>query len=148
MDRTGLRTVLWMAIALTLNACGAGDRIALMAAAKAYNEAWASRDVARIVERHADDSTFTLHVDGHPQAVGKTEIAEQFRQILASAPDYSAEPYEVKFGDNFVVILYRINSTPDQTMRLGKRQYVPDGSRYSVDAMDYITFENGLRSFK
>ena len=118
-------------------------------AVQAYGEAWASRDADRIVALHTEDSTFTLHVAGQEPAVGKAQIRAQFQNILESTPDYGSQPYQMDFGHNFVVIMYKVQSGPSHPAVLGARTFTPEGSSdYTIDAIDLIVFEDGLVSAK
>ncbi len=118
-------------------------------AVQAYGEAWASRDADRIVALHTEDSTFTLHVAGQEPAVGKAQIRAQFEDILKSTPDYASKPYQMDFGPNFVVIMYKVQSGPSHPAVLGARTFTPEGSSdYTIDAIDLIVFEDGLVSAK
>lgn len=118
-------------------------------AVQAYGEAWASRDVDRIVALHTEDSTFTLHVAGQEPAVGKAQIRAQFQNILGSTPDYASKPYQMDFGPNFVVMMYKVQSGPSHPAVLGAKTFAPEGSNdYTIDAIDLIVFEDGLVSAK
>jgi len=127
----------------------ATQAMSIAKATKAYGEAWASRDVDRIVALHTEDSTFTLHVEGQKPAIGKAEIREQFLNVLALTPDYASKPYRLDFGPNFVVIMYEILTGPQNPMQMGDETLIPEGdSDYRVDAIDLIVFEDGLVSVK
>ncbi len=118
-------------------------------AVQAYGDAWASRDVDRIVALHTEGSTFTLHVAGQKPAVGKAQIKSQFQAILNSTPDYASKPYQMDFGPNFVVIMYKVLSGPSHPATLGAAVFTPKGgSDYTVDAIDLIVFDDGLVSAK
>lgn len=118
-------------------------------AVQAYGEAWASRDVDRIVALHTEGSTFTLHIAGQEPAVGKAQIRSQFQTILESTPDYASKPYQMDFGPNFVVIMYKVQSGPSHPATLGMQTFTPQGeSDYTIDAIDLIVFKEGLVSAK
>ncbi|MBV1934344.1 MAG: nuclear transport factor 2 family protein [Parvibaculaceae bacterium] len=123
--------------------------MSLPEAVQAYGEAWASRDVDRIVALHTEDSIFTLHIAGQEPAVGRAQIRSQFQAILESTPDYASKPYQMDFGPNFVVIMYRVLSGPSHPATLGAKVFTPNGGKdYTLDAIDLIVFDDGLVSAK
>ncbi len=118
-------------------------------AVQEYSAAWASHDVDRIVALHTEDSTFTLHIAGQEPAVGKAQIREQFQHILNSTPGYETESYQVDFGPDFVVIMYKVQSGPTEPLFMGDKVFTPDAdNNYSIDAIDLLTFRDGLVSAK
>ncbi len=132
-----------------LISAGQTQTISVADAVKAYGEAWASRDVDRIVSLHTDASTFSLHIAGQMPAVGKEKIRTQFEQILAASPDYASRPYQMELGPNFAVIMYKVLSGPTHSATYGGETFTPEGDNdYQIDAIDLIIFEDGLVSAK
>lgn len=118
-------------------------------AVEEYSAAWASHNVDRIVALHTEDSTFTLHIDGQEPAVGKAQIREQFQHVLESTPGYKTEAYQVDFGPDFVVIMYRVQSGPTAPLVVGGKTFSPNADNdYAIDAIDLLTFRDGLVSAK
>lgn len=118
-------------------------------AVEEYSAAWASHDVDRIVALHTDDSTFTLHIEGQEPALGKAQIRAQFQHVLDSTPGYKTEAYQVDFGPDFVVIMYKVQSGPTGPLVMGGKTFSPNSdSDYAIDAIDLLTFRDGLVSAK
>ncbi len=118
-------------------------------AVEEYSAAWASHDVDRIVALHTDDSTFTLHIEGQEPAVGKAQIREQFRHVLESTPGYKTKAYQIDFGPDFVVIMYKVESGPTAPLMMGGKTFSPNADNdYAIDAIDLLTFRDGLVSAK
>lgn len=118
-------------------------------AVEEYSAAWASHNVDRIVALHTEDSTFTLHIDGQEPAVGKAQIREQFQHVLESTPGYKTEAYQVDFGPDFVVIMYKVQSGPTAPLVVGGKTFSPNADNdYAIDAIDLLTFRDGLVSAK
>jgi len=113
-----------------------------------YSEAWDSGDVGRIAALHTADSTFRLVIDGGVSVQGLAGIKDAFAKILADNPAYRSKVRTIKFGSDFATIEYDILMAPPQPFVLGSTRYVPNGTAYSLPAIDVIHFRNGLVSDK
>jgi len=125
-----------------------GEQTDVAQAVETYGRAWASRDVGAILDLHAENTEFVLHVAGAEPAIGKPAIREAFAQILADNPDYASEPKDMKLGPDFVVITYEITTGPDRPFILGGTRFGAETSDYRIPAIDVIAFEDGLVTSK
>ena len=113
-------------------------------AVKAYGDAWASRDVAKILALHTPDTEFVLVVDGVEAAVGREAVRGQFEWVLSSNPAYAARTTAVDLGADLAVIEYAIRMAPTEPFVMGRWRYTPTGSAYEVRAFDVLRFRDGL----
>jgi ketosteroid isomerase-like protein len=121
----------------------------LQATISTYGQAWASRDVDRILALHTADSVFILNVWKQPPAQGKEAIRQQFQQILRDNPQYSSKVHRMSWGTDFVVIEYSIRMQPVGPFVLGQRRFTPkSNAAYDIPAIDVIHVKEGLVSAK
>ncbi len=148
-----LATALFAAIAMlsTQEAASAEAAIApssVATAVTAYGAAWSSRDVARILALHSDDTEFTLFVDGTPTARGLDQVRAQFQWVLATNPTYTSRTTSAGLGRDFAVIQYVIQMTPTAPFVLGRWRYTPAVASYDVRAIDVLHFRDGKVTVK
>jgi steroid delta-isomerase-like uncharacterized protein len=97
-----------------------------------YTEAWASRDPAKIVALHTDDTTFHAHT-GQDAARGKAAVRQAFADLLERFPDLAFAAVSLRTGDDFWVAEWQVSGTPPGT-----------DTRVEVDLVDVVTVEGGL----
>jgi ketosteroid isomerase-like protein len=120
----------------------------LAIAVGAYGSAWASRDVAKILAMHSDDTEFTLFVDGVPTARGRDAVRAQFQWVLNTNPTYTSRITKVDLAPDLAVIQYTIQMTPKAPFVMGRWRYVPTGGSYDVRAIDVLRFREGKVTVK
>jgi len=113
-----------------------------------YAAAWASRDPDRIAALHTPDTVFDLRIAGEMPQIGRQAVRERFGRILRDNPDYTSTVTKVEFGQDFVVIEYKIAMAPPAPFVLGTIRYTPTKVPYVVPAIDVIRFRDGLVSEK
>ncbi len=153
-DSLGFLKYLWIALSAfpawtSAQSALPSNASSLQAIIGQYGQAWASRDVDRIVALHTPDSVFVLNVSQQPPAMGKEAIRSQFQQILRDNPQYSSKVSRMSWGADFVVIEYSIRMQPVGAFLLGQRRFTPKaGIAYDIPAIDVIHVKEGLVSAK
>ena len=97
-----------------------------------YTDAWGSRDPAKIVALHTDNTTFHAHA-GQEAARGKHAVRQAFADLLAQFPDLAFAPVSQRVGQDFWVAEWRMTGTLAGT-----------DIAFEVDLVDVITVEDGL----
>jgi uncharacterized protein (TIGR02246 family) len=109
-----------------------------------YGEAWATLDPARIAEWHAEDGAFCLHVGDAEDAVGRDAIRETFAGFIAQFPDLGYEVVRVGFGPDHYVAEWKFSGTLRSPLEVGEQSAQPTGEWIEWDAVDVITWKDGL----
>jgi len=133
-----------LTIMLGLSSCGLLNKLSVGPDAKAYSEAWASRDVNNILAFHDDDSIFHLHLLNEPIAKGREEIKAAFKKVFKLAPDYRSKAQEIYFSNDSVTARYIVTATPTEPFVFGKKRFIPTGNTYELELIDVIEFKGGL----
>jgi ketosteroid isomerase-like protein len=92
-----------------------------------YSEAWAALDPDRIVEFHAEDGAFCLHVGEGTDAVGHEAIREAFAGVIAQFPDFGSRQVRLSFGEDHCVCEWKFS-----------------GQGMEWDGVDVFAFRDGL----
>ncbi|GAA6154252.1 nuclear transport factor 2 family protein [Pseudoteredinibacter isoporae] len=138
------QAALILLVVFALSACDLLNKVSLGPDAKAYGEAWDSRDVDKILALHHEDSLYQLHVANQAVARGKAEIRDAFATIFEFFPDYDSTLQHISFGSQSVTIRFSLSATPTQPYIIGNKRFIPTGDTFSMDMMDELIFENGL----
>jgi uncharacterized protein (TIGR02246 family) len=109
-----------------------------------YGEAWATLDPAKIAEWHAEDGVFCLHVGDAEDAVGRDAVRETFAGFIAQFPDLGYEVVRVSFGPDHYVAEWKFSGTLRTPLEVGDETAQPTGEWIEWDAVDVITWKDGL----
>ena len=91
-----------------------------------YDDAWRRHDLDAIVALHSDDSVFHFHAGEEP-AEGRAAVRAAFADVLERYPDLRFHRRGVRFGDDFIVF-----------------EYVIQTGELRLDALDVFVVRDGL----
>lgn len=120
------------------------DITAIEALAERYGEAWNTQDLDGILELHAEDGTFRLHVPGGEPVQGREAIRTAFAGFLAQLPDIRFEPRRLLCGPGLWVLESTMTGTAAAPFDVDGEQVDAPGARIEVDAVDVITVRDEL----
>jgi steroid delta-isomerase-like uncharacterized protein len=112
-----------------------------------YSQAWASRDLDRIVSLHAEDGIFCLHSGQAGPVEGRGAIRDAFAVFLGQFPDLEFVEQELLAADWGWAVRWTMNGTLAVAFEAGGRAAEP-GTSISIDAVDVITVSDGLIAAK
>lgn len=102
--------------------------------AEAWEVAWNSHDLDRILAHYSEDVTFRSHkavrLVGHGELRGKAALRDYWGRALAAQPDHSFVVVDVLHGHGMVVITYRNQRDvlAAETLRFGADGLVVEAS--------------------
>jgi uncharacterized protein (TIGR02246 family) len=114
-----------------------------------YVAAWAACDADRIVDLHAEDSTFWMH-HGSARLEGREAIRQHFASIFVQYPKFDFEVYRTLFGEKHWVLdwaMLAVLTAPDGTpvqVRIDMLDIVDINDRGEVVRKD--TFMDGAQA--
>lgn len=79
------------------------------AIAERYFKAWEACDPDAILQLHAEDTQFWLHVGGGP-AIGREDVRKAFADIFSQWPEFGFETYRVLYGEDHWVLDWALTS--------------------------------------
>jgi ketosteroid isomerase-like protein len=120
------------------------DTTAIEALAERYGEAWNSQDLDGILELHAEDGSFRLHIPGGEPVEGGAAIREAFAGFLVQLPDIRFEPRRLLAGPGFWILESTMTGTAAAPFDVDGERVDAPGARIEVDAVDVITVRGGL----
>ena len=112
-----------------------------------YADAWASRDVDRIVSFHAEDGIFQLHSGDAGPVEGRGAIRDAFAVFLGQFPDLEFVEQELHRADWGWTVRWTMNGTLAVPFEVGDKVAEP-GQAISIDAVDVITVSDGKLTAK
>lgn len=102
--------------------------------AEAWEVAWNSHDLDRILAHYSEDATFRSHkavrLVGHGELRGKAALRDYWGRALAAQPDLSFVVVDVLHGHGMIVITYRNQRDvlAAETLRFGADGLVVEAS--------------------
>lgn len=102
--------------------------------AEAWEVAWNSHDLDRILAHYSEDVTFRSHnavrLVGHGELRGKAALRDYWGRALAAQPDLSFVVVDVLHGHGMIVITYRNQRDvlAAETLRFGADGLVVEAS--------------------
>lgn len=80
------------------------------AIARKYFAAWEANDPDAIIEMHAPDTEFWLHMGSEPVR-GRSEVRDNFAAMFVQFPDFRFETYRTFYGERHWVLDWALLST-------------------------------------
>jgi len=111
----------------------------IRAFAEEYDQAWRAMDPDAIVERHAEDGTYQLHVAGLPAVMGREAMRATFAASLAAWREVSFSFDKAFYGDSFFVWQSTMQGVLAEPLDLGAFTIPANGQRLSLHGVDVIT---------
>ena len=117
--------------------------------AQAYDRAWKARDVDAIVARHAEDSTYRLHVAGSPELRGRGALRAAFATSIANWSELDFTFDRALYGESFYVWQATLHGMLARPLELGAVTIPANGSQLALPGLDVIILnDEGLIASK